>query len=165
MSLLDLKFANFSEIRQDEVRNFCLPSIILLRATADLTLWLLHRSALHDNNFPAYPVYVFVPPPIAFQSQVPSKKCAIATSLNAQQNAYKTPKLVQSGLRYKQAHFESNPFFEGEYFSKILKCAPSNSYVPPPMGAMGVTIQDRACILHIAQCKMQHRLNLAKICK
>ena len=68
MSLLDLKFANFSEIRQDEVRNFCLQSIILLRTTAptDLTLWLLHRSTLHDNNFPAYPVYVFVPPSIAF---------------------------------------------------------------------------------------------------
>ena len=68
MSLLDLKFANFSEIRQDEVRNFCLQSIILLRTTAptDLTLWLLHRSALHDNNFPAYSVYVIVPPSIAF---------------------------------------------------------------------------------------------------
>ena len=69
MSLLDLKFANFSEIRQDDVRNFCLPSIILLgdaAAHTDLTLWLLHCSALHDNNFPAHPVYVFVPPPIAF---------------------------------------------------------------------------------------------------
>ena len=48
MSLLDLKFANFSEIKQDEVRNFCLPSVILLNvAPRDLTLCLLHCSTFY----------------------------------------------------------------------------------------------------------------------